>query len=253
MKTPVVDQVNALSAADFFKTGVELLKQKTPNLTDSTVLLRMRKIGLEPTNRFDFNKLDGSVRIALAETPANAIRQVNWQSTVLVQAGKGWNMPAATHGSYGNAYLKRAGASAGGNANTAFHEAIYQTTLMDMEGQPLKGEKRYTMQFKKDELPPANSYWSLTLYDETGNVISNPINRNNINIETPLKAETDGSVIINIQQLSPGAAWESNWLPAPKGSFSLVLRIFGPRPEITEGLWTPPGIDPVKSGFGWGS
>lgn len=252
MNTPVVDQVNALSAADFFKTGVDLLRQKMPNLTDSTMLMRMRKIGIEPGSRFDFNKLDVNVRMALAEIPANGVKQVQWQSNVQVPAGKGWIMPAATLGTYGNGYLKRAGAASGGNANLPFDDVIYQTATKDVEGYLLKGDKRYTMRFKKDELPPANAYWSLTLYDETGNVISNSINRTNVNSETALKADTDGSVLISIQSYSPGAASESNWLPSPKGAFSLVLRVFGPRPELTEGLWTPPSVDPVKSGFGFG-
>ncbi|KAB2922162.1 MAG: DUF1254 domain-containing protein [Dechloromonas sp.] len=249
MTTPVADQIAAMPVADYFRVALDTIKFKALNLTDSTMLMRMKKIGIDPTVRFDFQKLDAGVRVALLEVPSIATRQIQWQRNVPVQAGRGWVMPAVTQGVYGNAYLKRAGATAGDNAATPFVEAIYLTASLDTEGLALKGDKKYTMRFKKGELPPASAYWSLTMHDETGKVISNSINRTNINAETPLKLETDGSAIVHIQSFSPGAAWEGNWLPAPKGAFALVLRIFGPQPEALEGVWTPPSVERVKSGF----
>ena len=49
-----------------------------------------------------------------------------------------------------------------------------------------------------------------------------------------------------LQAESPGKDKEANWLPAPKGKFALVMRIYSPRktpPSILDGTWTPP---PVK-------
>ena len=48
-----------------------------------------------------------------------------------------------------------------------------------------------------------------------------------------------------LQAESPGADKEANWLPAPKGKFNLVLRIYQPRPSppsILDGSWTPPPV-----------
>ena len=39
---------------------------------------------------------------------------------------------------------------------------------------------------------------------------------------------------------SPGGGYANNWLPAPDGEFSMVLRLYGPKPEALEGKWTRP-------------
>jgi len=42
---------------------------------------------------------------------------------------------------------------------------------------------------------------------------------------------------------------ESNWLPAPKGKFNPVLRLYWPTkspPSILDGTWTPPPVRKVK-------
>ena len=55
----------------------------------------------------------------------------------------------------------------------------------------------------------------------------------------------DGSLDIYVQNANPGAGKDSNWLPAPKGSFNLVLRVYWPKPDVLAGRWTPPPIRPV--------
>ena len=37
-----------------------------------------------------------------------------------------------------------------------------------------------------------------------------------------------------------------NWLPAPKGDFSLYVRAYWPKPAITDGSWTPPAVEKVN-------
>lgn len=34
----------------------------------------------------------------------------------------------------------------------------------------------------------------------------------------------------------------ANWLPAPKGDFSLYVRAYWPKPPVTDGSWTPPAV-----------
>ena len=58
----------------------------------------------------------------------------------------------------------------------------------------------------------------------------------------------DGSVDMHLQAESPGKAKEANWLPAPKGKFALVMRMYWPTttpPSIVDGTWTPPGAKRV--------
>ena len=56
----------------------------------------------------------------------------------------------------------------------------------------------------------------------------------------------DGSVDLYIQNESPGKGKESNWLPAPKGEFILMMRLYWPKeqaPSLLDGSWQVP---PVK-------
>ena len=48
-----------------------------------------------------------------------------------------------------------------------------------------------------------------------------------------------------LQPDSPGKAKEANWLPAPKGKFDLVMRMYWPTttpPSIVDGSWKPPTV-----------
>jgi hypothetical protein len=42
------------------------------------------------------------------------------------------------------------------------------------------------------------------------------------------------------------AAQRANWLPAPKGDFSLYIRSYWPEAAVTEGKWTPPAVVQVQ-------
>jgi len=46
-----------------------------------------------------------------------------------------------------------------------------------------------------------------------------------------LPGHIDGGITLHVQNESPGADKESNWLPAPKGSFFAALRLYRPKPE----------------------
>lgn len=56
----------------------------------------------------------------------------------------------------------------------------------------------------------------------------------------------DGSTTLYVQNRSPGADRESNWLPAPKGDFILMLRMYWPKEggdsSILNGSWAPPYV-----------
>jgi hypothetical protein len=131
-------------------------------------------------------------------------------------------------------------------------EATYPLGLVDNDGEKLDGSKHsYTLTFPANQLPPVNAFWSLTMYDgKTQLLIENPINRYLINspMLPSLKTNADGSLTLYIQNKSPGAEKESNWLPAPDGPIYLVMRLYWPKttpPSILpvgEGAWQPPGV-----------
>ena len=76
-------------------------------------------------------------------------------------------------------------------------------------------------------------------------LVANPINRYLIHsaMLQNFKTDPDGSLAIYVQDESPGADKESNWLPAPKGPFFMILRTYNPKSEILEGVWKAPPVD----------
>jgi hypothetical protein len=147
-------------------------------------------------------------------------------------------------------WLKRAAGAKGGIYGNDAAEAMYPATKTLVNGEELDGSKaNYTLTFAKDQLPPVNAFWSVTMYDgKTQLLIENPINRYLINspMLPDMKTAADGSLSLYIQNKSPGADKEANWLPAPNGPIYLVLRLYWPKatpPSILppgEGTWKPP-------------
>jgi hypothetical protein len=147
--------------------------------------------------------------------------------------------------------LRAAGAKGGIYGNIA-EEATYPFSKTLGNGEALDGSKHnYTLTFAAGQFPPVNAFWSVTLYDgKTQLLIENPINRYLINspMLPGLKKNADGSVTLFIQNKTPGADKESNWLPAPNGEIYLVMRLYWPKAEPPSilppgsGTWQPPGV-----------
>jgi hypothetical protein len=150
-------------------------------------------------------------------------------------------------GNYGSDYLLRAAvAKYGFGANTAI-EALYTTTFTDIQDKPLNGSNDYIIHFKPGQTPPVKAFWSITLYNDKSYFVDNPINRYLIGgLTKGLKNNTDGSLDIYLQNQSPGTQKVSNWLPTPKDSFNLILRMYGPEEQILNGTWLHPIIELVK-------
>jgi hypothetical protein len=115
--------------------------------------------------------------------------------------------------------------------------------------QPLDASKAsYTLLFPKGQLPPAKAFWSITMYDgKTQYLVANPLKRYLLN-STMLKSfkyGNDGSLTIDVQKDSPGVAKDANWLSAPDGPFYAILRIYMPAPEVVNGTWKKPQMQPV--------
>jgi hypothetical protein len=73
-------------------------------------------------------------------------------------------------------------------------------------------------------------------------LVANPLNRYLLNstMLSEFNKDTDGGLTLLIQNESPGKDKEANWLPSPKGPFSVIMRLYWPKPEALEGKWVPP-------------
>jgi hypothetical protein len=127
---------------------------------------------------------------------------------------------------------------------------VYPLSQKDGKGDSYDGAKhKYVIRFEKGQLPPAEAFWSLTMYDTDFFFVPNPIKRYDLAQRDKLVTNPDGSVDLYLQAASPGKAKEANWLPAPKSKFYLVMRIYSPRgtpPSILDGTWTPPAVKRVQ-------
>lgn len=159
----------------------------------------------------------------------------------------GWLYFTDGVGNFGTDYELRGMANLLGPGWNRPQDAVYPLSQKDADGKEYDGAKyRYVMRFEKGRLPPVEAFWSLTMYDKDLFFVPNPINRYNLSQRNKFITNPDGSVDFYIQAESPGKDKEANWLPAPKGKFNLVLRLYGPpksAPTILDGSWTPP---PVK-------
>jgi hypothetical protein len=154
----------------------------------------------------------------------------------------GWVISTKT-GIYGTEYLQRALVTAIGLGANRPQDAVYPTSEADAEGKAYDGANKYVMHFDKGEMPPADGFWSLTMYDGDYFFVANKLNRYNLSSRNKFKTNADGSVDLYIQNTSPGKDKEANWLPAPAGKFILMLRLYWPKetpPSIIDGSWRPP-------------
>ena len=87
---------------------------------------------------------------------------------------------------------------------------------------------------------PVDAFWSISLYNADGFFEESNAGRCSINQLTALK-ETDGSVIVHLGACSDG---RPNCLRLMDG-WNYTVRLYQPRPEVLDGTWTFPHVEPA--------
>jgi hypothetical protein len=247
-KGAVREQVNALSAEAYFSLLAKLLKDNPPSAADAPIVTKLAKLGITPGEAFDSSKLGAEGAKALAAVPKLGVEKIMAHFKEAGRKENGWTFSTKT-GLYGTDYLQRAFVTAIGLGANRPQDAVYPTSGEDAEGKPYSGANKYVMHFDKGQLPPVEGFWSLTMYNGEYFFVANPINRYSISARQNLKANADGSVDLYLQNESPGADKESNWLPAPKDKFILMLRLYWPKetpPSIIDGTWKIPAVKTME-------
>jgi hypothetical protein len=243
MKTSVRKQVNDLDIDAYFSRLAQLMRTNPPTAQDAPIVARMARIGLVPGRDFDPARLDFLDREAIRLVPKLALLEMGLHLK-RQKTTNGWLYFTKGVGNFGIDYLVRGMANLLGPGWNRPQDAVYPLSLKDASGVEYDGAKHgYVIHFDKGKLPPAEAFWSLTMYDSDFFFVPNPINRYDLGQRDKLVANPDGSVDLYLQPDSPGKEKETNWLPAPKGKFVLVMRIYSPRktpPSILDGSWTPP-------------
>ena len=211
-----------------------LLGHAKPNPADANALKRFAAIGIGPGKSFDAAKLDKETATAIQAGIDAALKKLNAR----VATNKD------NIGLFGSReYLKgdyesRAIGAMIGIYGQNEQDAVYFSYQADKDGKPLDGTKSYELKFK--EAPPVSQFWSLTMYNLPQRLlVDNAINRYSIGDRTEgLVKDGNGGVSITLSNTDPGKG--KNWLPTPKGSFFMVMRMYGPGEGITKGKWPRP-------------
>jgi hypothetical protein len=246
--TPVRDQVDRMDAATYFRLLAALLKDNPPAAADAPMVAKLATIGIVPGQDFDAGKLDAATAKGLQGVPRAAQERILGHFRDAGTLVNGW-MYSLKIGVYGTDYLQRAFTTAIGLGANRPSDAVYPTSEVDFDGKPFSGANRYVMHIPKGQTPPANAFWSLTMYDDKYFFVPNRLNRFTLGSRSQFKRNRDGSVDLYIRRDSPGKAKEANWLPAPPGKFVLMMRLYWPRekaPSILDGSWKPPPVKQVR-------
>jgi hypothetical protein len=254
---PKIDFLPATSQgikANFFQCLDAALQFVPSSAEDKDVRAKLARIGIGPGKTFGWKDLSPEHKAAIVEGMKAGDKKVVKLLSSGVKTVNGWKIGAFFGDSafYKGDWLKRAAAVTYGIYGNDPAEAMYPYARTTATGETLDGSKHnYTITFPAGQLPPVNSFWSITMYDGKSQLlIKNPIDRYLINsaMLPGMKKNADGSVTLYLQKDSPGADRESNWLPAPNDTIYLILRLYWPKtkaPSILppgEGTWKPPGI-----------
>lgn len=237
-----VDRVAAMDAGEFFSRLAELMVDNPPSEADRPALARFATIGLAPGEPFRLDRFDSDRRAAIEAAPeqvragiAEMLARPNPANLV-----NGWTYFTGL-GAYGTDYGLRALVAAVGLGANLAEDAIYPNIRVDAAGQPLNGQHDYRLHFAAGETPPVNGFWSVTMYNDRQFFVDNPIDRYAIGDRDALEPNADGSLDLLIQHEAPAST--ANWLPAPEGSFNLILRMYWPKPEALDDTWKPPPVE----------
>ncbi|MFC9995103.1 DUF1254 domain-containing protein [Nocardia sp. NPDC127526] len=207
---------------------------------DKATLDQLATIGWSPDTKLDLSSLPESERARWEQAWPKALSKI--EADLGNKEVNGWKIARSDIGDYGTDYAARALVAYGGLGANLPQDAIYPATRVDDKNTQLVADHAYVLHFAADQIPPVKGFWSLTMYNEQGFFVDNPINRYAVRGER-LAKNPDGSVDIYIQRENPGPEKESNWLPAPaSGEFNLMLRTYWPDRTIVDGTWNPPAV-----------
>ncbi|KAH8822882.1 hypothetical protein DL96DRAFT_1559682 [Flagelloscypha sp. PMI_526] len=188
----------------------------------------------QPTDVNPTTALDTALAAANAYAAGPGLKQLN----------NGWVylQPA---GLFGDLLTARTVTAVNGYLELVEDETIYPF----WEGQlSLSADEAYLYSFASK--PPLQNFgfWSLTLYDSTGNLVDNAIDKYSVG-DRMYGGTKEGSFEVLVQSETPPSNWTANWLPAPAegGAIKITLRLYGHQQSVRDGTWAYPVITKVNA------
>jgi len=244
-----------------FKLSEDLGAQYTPNVFLRAVQRAVHDPTTQPLSASDrrlsrqFDEVYGAAQQAARRGNPRQLRAIeratgetyhiivaNWKDSA---SSTGWVHPT-NFAEWGTDYLDRASGSEYIQLGNNLAAAGYWQAFVDGRGRELNGARHdYTLTFAADQIPDAQRFWSLTLYSPNAvEPVPNPLNKYLVARYTPgLVYNADGSVTIYISVRKPTNVPTANWLPARRGLFNVMLRVYGPTGNTApDADYNPPGI-----------
>jgi len=230
-----------------FISYLNFMLQFAPTVPSERKLMeRFAKMGIGAGRDFNAASLDPKTRAAIEAGIKAATGKLKEAAKKVTTSAGLFGTPEKMR-KYSNGYERRAIAAMLGLYGNSIEEADYTPYRKDKDGKPLSGKNRYVIQLNPP--PPVKYFWSLTMYDLPGQLlVANPLNRYKLSSASAgLVKNSDGSVTLYLQHDAPtDPKQKANWLPAPKGRFYMVLRMYGPEKQIIDGKWKSPPPELAK-------
>ncbi|OLL27968.1 hypothetical protein BTH42_30260 [Burkholderia sp. SRS-W-2-2016] len=227
-------QVAALDASAFFGRLADALADNPPTPADPHALKFLADLGVTPGEPVKLPKATD----ALAAGLADGRERVATPPTNLLSAN-GWSWFGDGVGNYGPDYALRAYAASTQPGIGTKDDEVRAVVTQDSDGNPLNGANRYVIHFAANRLPPVRGFWSLTAYTKDGALSENAPARLAVGDRNGARRNRDGSLDVVV---SSTRSRTGNWLPAPRADMQLVLRLYAPKPQATDGSWQPPAV-----------
>ncbi|TGD74872.1 DUF1254 domain-containing protein [Mangrovimicrobium sediminis] len=218
--------------------------------TEKALMQRFAKLDIGAGKAFDWDAFSPDIQAAIAQGIADAWEDFAQLKQRAERGEVGSGDIFGTRDYLQNNYPYRMAGAVLGIWGHSAAEAIYPSYYVDANGEKLDGANRYTLYFAPGQLPPVNSFWSLTMYEQPASLlVANPIDRYLVNspMLPDFVRDAEGGITLYVQHDSPGKDKEPNWLPAPAGPFSVVMRLYWPKPEALDGSWKIPPLTKVDA------
>ncbi|APG44320.1 DUF1254 domain-containing protein [Syntrophotalea acetylenica] len=242
------ERVAQLSGVEFFQMLSDLMWDNPAAGQDMPALKSFEAIGFVPGEPFN--------------PPANMVADINAapHAAVLLMSDRflnlgetvnGWRVTVSDIGTYGTNYLNRATIAWGAPGANLPEDGFYPTTnnaVVDENLVQLDSSQNYVIHF--DPAPPANAFWSVTVYDKGGYLVDNPICRYAIHsTDQAIIGQTAVDILLQPDP-PPDSSQLGFWLPTPvadpdvpnSGNYSLTLRMYWPDKAALKGKWVPPPV-----------
>ena len=211
---------------------------------DNAFLATMKPLGVEPGKAYDPANV----------TPIDGVRLAAEASKIISDSQIIWNDP--NRNIYLNEVFKLKGQisleamvlqSAYGPIGLPSDQAVYPG-ISTGDGESMNAQYDYLVRMSKEEMPPAQAFWSVTLYDAAnGFFIPNDHKKYSVGENAGMKLNDEGGIEIYISAEQPPGVPEQNWLPINRGDevLDMIMRIYDPDLEKMN-TWKAPHAEKIK-------